>query len=55
MAKKNSETISPDLAAAIVKQYILPMFEAGAKREQKLKYNKISSIAQSGKLFSPKD
>jgi hypothetical protein len=46
-AKESSMTdnISPELAAQIVKHYILPMFESDEKKNLKNKYNKLSSIA----------
>ena len=40
----NPESISPELAAMIVKRYVLPMFESNEKKALKSKYNKISSI-----------
>ena len=39
--------ISPELAAQIVKNYILPMFETQEKKHLRNKYNKMSSIATS--------
>ena len=41
----NPESISPELAALIVKRYVLPMFESNEKKSLKNKYNKISSIS----------
>lgn len=38
------EEISPELAAMIVKNYILPMFESSHKRDLKTKYNKMAGI-----------
>ena len=43
--KQGSNEISPELAAQIVKNYILPMFESDEKRALKNKYNKLSSIS----------
>ena len=40
-----TDNISPELAAQIVKHYILPMFESDEKKNLKNKYNKLSSIA----------
>ena len=37
--------ISPELAAQIVKNYILPMFESDAKKDLRSKYNKLTSIS----------
>ena len=37
--------ISPELAASIVKNYILPMFETTEKKNLRNKYNKMSQIA----------
>lgn len=37
----NEDEIPPELAAQIVKTYILPMFESTGKKELKNKYNKI--------------
>ena len=34
--------ISPELAAQIVKNYILPMFESDAKKDLRTKYNKLT-------------
>jgi hypothetical protein len=39
------EQISPELAAMIVKNYILPMFESDGKKSLKNKYNKMAGIA----------
>ena len=35
--------ITPELAAMIVKNYVLPMFETNAKKSLRLKYNRMSS------------
>ena len=40
----NPESISPELAALIVKKYVLPMFESQEKKTLKNKYNKMASI-----------
>ena len=40
----NADEISPELAAMIVKNYILPMFENKHKRELRTKYNKMAGI-----------
>jgi len=45
--------VSPELAARIVKSYILPMFETDQKKELKNKYNKLSAI--SGATSKKKD
>lgn len=37
------EDVSPELAALIVKNYILPMFESDTKRSLKRKYTKFTS------------
>ena len=42
---KGANEISPELAAQIVKNYILPMFESNEKKVLKQKYNKLSSIS----------
>ena len=42
---KNLDEIPPELAAQIVKAYILPMFESTGKKELKSKHNKILGIA----------
>lgn len=39
------DQISPELAAKIVKYYILPMFESDGKKRLKKQYNKIQSVA----------
>jgi hypothetical protein len=41
----NPESISPELAAMIVKKYVLPMFESQERKALKSKYNKMSSIS----------
>ena len=47
------DQISPELAAAIVKNYVLPMFESKQKKQLKSKYNKMTSISQAtGKKFT---
>lgn len=43
------EQISPELAALIVKNYILPMFESEGKKSLKVKYNKMAGIADKNK------
>jgi len=44
--------ISPELAAMIVKKYVLPMFESNEKKALKSKYNKMASIsATTGNKF----
>ena len=43
------DQISPELAAQIVKNYILPMFESDGKRALKSKYNRMQGIASAGK------
>ena len=54
-AAAQEQQISPEFAAQIVKQYILPMFESDNKKDLKIKYNKMSSIAGGGKSkLSPK-
>jgi tRNA U55 pseudouridine synthase TruB len=40
----NPESISPELAAMIVKKYVLPMFESKERKTLKSKYNKMTSI-----------
>lgn len=48
----NPESISPELAAMIVKKYVLPMFESNEKKALKSKYNKMASIgANTGQKF----
>ena len=44
----NSQTnqVPPELAAMIVKNYLLPMFESDEKKALKQKYNKLQSISQ---------
>ena len=42
------DEISPELAAKIVKNFILPMFESTEKKNLKTKYNKMSSISTGG-------
>ena len=42
------DEISPELAAKIVKNFILPMFESNEKKSLKTKYNKMSSISGGG-------
>ncbi len=37
------DDVSPELAALIVKNYILPMFESDNKRSLKRKYTKLTS------------
>ena len=46
----SSAEITPELAAQIVKNYILPMFESQEKREMKHKYNKMAGIASAKKF-----
>ena len=47
------DQISPELAAAIVKNYVLPMFESKQKKQLKTKYNKMTSISKAtGKKFT---
>jgi hypothetical protein len=41
------DQISPELAAQIVKSYILPMFESDGRKQLKAKYNKMAGIAGS--------
>ena len=41
------DQISPELAASIVKNYILPLFESEDKKTLKQKYNKMQGISQS--------
>ena len=43
----NMDQISPELAAQIVKNYILPMFESDGKKQLKSKYNKMAGMASS--------
>lgn len=43
MAPKE-DAVSPTLAAQIVKQYILPMFETDERKQLKSKYNKMAGI-----------
>lgn len=42
----NPDNITPEMAAIIVKRYILPMFESTEKKTLKTKYNKMASINQ---------
>lgn len=42
------DDISPELAAKIVKNFILPMFESNEKKDLKTKYNKMKSITTGG-------
>ena len=42
------DEISPELAAKIVKNFILPMFESTEKKDLKTKYNKMKSITTGG-------
>jgi hypothetical protein len=46
-AAQNPESISPELAAMIVKKYVLPMFESNERKALKSKYNKMASIGAS--------
>ena len=43
MQNGNSDRITPDLAAKIVKNYVLPMFESEGKRTLRQKYEKMMS------------
>jgi len=45
------DQISPELAAQIVKSYILPMFESDGKKQLKSKYNRMQGIASQGGKF----
>ena len=46
------EQISPELAAQVVKKYVLPMFESDGKKVMKNKTsNRLQSVAQGGKSF----
>ena len=55
-SKDDTENISPELAAMIVKKYVLPMFESKEKKNLHAKYNKMSSIgAATGKKFKLND
>lgn len=39
-----TDDVSPELAAKIVKQYLLPMFESGEKKQLKVKYQKMGNM-----------
>ena len=46
------DQISPEVAAQIVKHYILPMFESDGRKLLKQKYNKMAGISSAtGKKF----
>jgi len=45
------DQISPELAAQVVKKYVLPMFESDGKKQMKKSSNRLQSIAQGGKSF----
>lgn len=40
----NAENITPEMAAFIVKKYVLPMFESKERKALKSKYNRMTSI-----------
>lgn len=43
------DQISPELAALIVKRYILPMFESDAKRSLDSKFNRLRGVSRGTK------
>lgn len=47
------DQISPELAALIVKNYILPMFESDGKKSLKNKYNRMAGIADKNRDIAP--
>ena len=42
------QQVTPELAAQIVKDYILPMFESDGKKDLKNKYNKLQGMSSGG-------
>ena len=48
--EKEQQTISPELAAKIVRDHILPMFESEGKKSLKNKQNKLNAIGLKGAL-----
>lgn len=54
-ALKDNHKITPELAAQIVKDYVLPMFESDQRKQMKSKHNKMASIgAGTGRKFGGK-
>jgi hypothetical protein len=49
---KPENEITPELAAMIVKNYVLPMFETDAKKSLRVKYNRMSSAKKNNGDFS---
>ena len=52
MKHQENEKVTPEMAAKIVKEYVLPMFESDQKKILKGRHNKLQNIsAQLGRKF----